>query len=277
MRIQPRALGLVLSLLCLATTRAGWAAPSDEQSEQPYANVVTARLLAEHAQVRAGEPFLVGVEITMERGWHTYWENGGDAGLPTSIASELPDGWTAGEIPWPAPHRYEQADDLVTFGYADKTLLLTEITPSDDASESATLRARVDWLQCKDICIPGGADVEILVAVGETVEPANATIVRAFEASEALTPRSAAEHSVVRAFQDFDAIPVGGSGIVAAVLTGLGDVDLKGAEFFPRPSTELWFRDATFRSDGDNVALLVPVEVDTTVDPSDVPILSGVI
>ena len=253
------------------------APPDGETNGNPHAGTVTARLVSKHVEIRAGEPFVLGVEITMAPGWHTYWENGGDAGLPTSIEWDLPAGFEAGEILWPAPHRYEETDDLVTFGYAEKTLLLTEIAAPADASGTVDLAARVDWLQCKDICIPGGADLAIRLPVGPASKLAPDAVVAAFERTEKATPRSAAEHAAVRVFQDVDAIPAGGKGNVAAVLSGLGDIDAGEAEFFPRMSDQLWFRDATFRSDGANLALSVPVEVDGTVEPHELPLLSGVV
>ena len=39
----------------------------------------------------------------MQKGWHTYWQNPGDSGLPTTLEWKLPAGVEAGPIEWPAP------------------------------------------------------------------------------------------------------------------------------------------------------------------------------
>src|ERR1039458_3932577 len=47
-------------------------------------------LVAEAAQ--PGDEVLAGVELKMAPGWHTYWRNGGDSGLPTTVKWTLPPG-----------------------------------------------------------------------------------------------------------------------------------------------------------------------------------------
>ena len=97
--------GCVLFELAAFTAQAGPAseAAGDLLGDSPHAGTVRARLLSEVAEIGAGETFLVGVLIEMDSGWHTYWENGGDAGLPTTIEWTLPEGWSAGPILWPTP------------------------------------------------------------------------------------------------------------------------------------------------------------------------------
>jgi thiol:disulfide interchange protein DsbD len=290
--MQARERRILLSLLATAVaTLPGWsasgtAAPSDPEGssllgEGDHSGKVTARLLADVEAVGPDVPFMVGIEITMQPGWHTYWENGGDAGLPTTVEWELPDGWEASDILWPVPHRYEEEGDLVTFGYADRVLLRTEITPrgARPGGEPAVIRGVVDWLQCKDICIPGGAKVEIRLPVEEEARPAHEKTLATFAAARERNPRIAAdeESTAVWPFQSLDAIPPGDSASVAAVFEGLEHFDVERAEFFPRPSDVLWFRDATFRSDEKNLGVVIPVEVDASVEAGSVLLLPGVL
>ncbi len=107
---------------------------ADDAAGDSPAGAVTARLVADVVAAAPGEPFTAGIEITMKPGWHTYWENGGDAGIPTTVEWTLPDGWQVDEIRWPVPHRYEEEGDVVTFGYADRVLLPVRITPPAGAS-----------------------------------------------------------------------------------------------------------------------------------------------
>jgi thiol:disulfide interchange protein DsbD len=269
-------------LLAFAAAVAG-AAPPDGEGLLPgeHDGAVTARLLADVSEIAPDATFRAGVEISMAEGWHTYWENGGDAGLPTTIEWTLPDGFTAGPILWPVPHRYAEEGDVVTFGYADEVLLVTEISAgrSIPPGETVTVAARVDWLQCKDICIPGGAEVSLRLPVAAASAPAPEPVRDKFEAAVAQVAVSAVSvpDLAVRAFQSLDAIPPGGAADVAVVLAGLGEVDPAKAEFYPRPSDQLWMRDGSFKSDGKSLALVVPVEIDPAVEPGSHATLPGVV
>jgi thiol:disulfide interchange protein DsbD len=103
----------------------------------------------------------------MENEWHTYWRNPGDAGLPTSIRWDLPDGFSAGGIGWPFPERFGEPPE-VSYGYKHEVFLPVEITPPMNlASDTAVvLRAEAGWLVCREACIPGRATLELKLPVG---------------------------------------------------------------------------------------------------------------
>ncbi len=121
--------------------------------------------LSEHAAVSPGRPFYVGVRMKIRDGWHTYWRNPGDSGLAPRIAWGLPDGFEAGPIEWPTPERHAEGD-LMTFGYRREVLFPIRITPPlrIDA-DSVTIAATVDWLECKDVCMPGTAVLRLSLPV----------------------------------------------------------------------------------------------------------------
>ena len=196
-----------------------------EENADPYAGTVTARLLADVEAAAPGEPFTLGIEITMAPGWHTYWENGGDAGLPTSVEWTLPEGFEAGPLIFPVPHRYTEEGDLVTFGYADKVVLLTEITPAASVAPGgrAEIQGEVAWLQCKDLCIPGGDTLAVRLPVEAAARPAPAPVLETFGRARAQLPQPVSSLSEVglHTFQSHDAIPVGAAGEVAVVFEGL--------------------------------------------------------
>lgn len=240
---------------------------------------VEAHLLSSLVAAVPGKPFLVGVEILMEEGWHTYWENGGDAGFPTTIEWQLPDGWTHGPILWPTPHRYAEEGDIVTFGYHDRVLLLTELKPGTSSSAGrAEIRARVDWLQCKELCIPGGADVSAMVTLSAEEAPAATSILAAFDRAKSELPVDASglPEVSVRALQSVDAIPPGESATMAFVLEGVSTTSAEKATFLPRPSRELVLRDAVFYFRDGVVALTVPIQVMAEVAPASACTLSAV-
>src|ERR1700756_5094296 len=132
-----------------------------------------AELVAAETALVPGSPSTVALRLKMERGWHTYWRNPGDSGLPTTLAWKLPAGLSAGPIEWPAP-RALPVGPLVNYGYESEVFLLTEIAVARDlAGPSANLAARADWLVCKEICIPEGADLALAlpVAGSATADP----------------------------------------------------------------------------------------------------------
>ncbi len=261
---------------------AGEEASSSEESAEESAAAprgVTARLLADVEAAAPGTRFTAGVEIAMEPGWHTYWENGGDAGLPTTIEWKLPDGVTASGILWPVPHRYAEEGDVVTFGYAQRVLLLSEIEiPATFSASSIDLAARVDWLQCKELCVPGGADVALTLPVAPAARPASGEMLTAFERARAELPVQATSLPgvLVHPFLSVDAVPAGGDAVLAIVFAGLEGALPESSVYFPRSSSEIWSRDGTFRSDGESIALLAPITIDPSVPPGSTLMLSAV-
>jgi len=129
---------------------------------------VEAELVAERTAIVPGQPLTVALRLAMDRGWHTYWRNPGDSGLPTTLAWKLPQGLSAGPIEWPAP-RALPVGPLMNFGYEDEVLLLSVVSAGRGVAQSKTvaLTARADWLVCREICIPEGADPSLTLPVAE--------------------------------------------------------------------------------------------------------------
>ena len=101
----------------------------------------------------------------MEKGWHTYWRNPGDSGLPTRARWEVPAGFAAGEIQWPYPSRFASGP-LVNYGYEGEVLLPVEIhVPASVPEPQVRIAARVDWLECQEACLPGRADLSLTLPV----------------------------------------------------------------------------------------------------------------
>jgi len=180
---MPTPLRFLAVLLLLATT--ALAQPRAETQ------LVRAQLLADTTAIVPGQPFQAGLLLEMADGWHTYWEYSGDSGLPTTIDWELPEGFTAGPIQWPVPEAKLEPGDIQTYAYSGRVLLLTTITPGASISGNITLKAKADWLVCKETCIPGGAEVELTLPVASNSSPANAALFEEFRAqlpSEKLPP-----------------------------------------------------------------------------------------
>ena len=76
-------------------------------------------LVSEHASVQPGRPFQVGLRMKLKRGWHTYWKQPGDAGMPLRIEWTLPSEFRPGPIEWPAPERIPTSR-LLSYGYEER-------------------------------------------------------------------------------------------------------------------------------------------------------------
>ena len=122
-------------------------------------------MLAESYSMNPGDELLVGFKFTLNPGWHTYWENPGDAGEGASIKWNLPNDVVASKILWPGPERIP-VEPLMTFGYEDEVVLLTKISTSAASAIPLNLNAQVSWYTCKEICIPQEAEVSIPIKLG---------------------------------------------------------------------------------------------------------------
>ncbi|MDZ4198943.1 MAG: protein-disulfide reductase DsbD family protein, partial [Kiritimatiellia bacterium] len=91
----------------------------------------------------------------MEKNWHIYFKNPGDAGLATRVVWELPEGFTAEPLQWPAPVVFEE-NSIVSFGYPGRMALFSVLkAPQTISGDEVKISARIEWLACNEICIPG--------------------------------------------------------------------------------------------------------------------------
>jgi thiol:disulfide interchange protein len=177
MRATRRSASLLIPIV-IALLAANIASAQFYQGKQ----LVQADAVANVTAVVPGEPFLVGVRLKMAPGWHTYWRYPGDAGIPTEIKWQLPANWRAGEIQWPIPLKLTEPGDIQIYGYHDEVLLIQQITPAKNVSgPSAEFPAKVTWLVCEKICIPGDATLGLTLPVSSTNAPANTELFARFQ------------------------------------------------------------------------------------------------
>ncbi|MDB5732004.1 MAG: protein-disulfide reductase, partial [Variovorax sp.] len=132
----------------------------------PQAVVATPHVRAElvaHAPegISAGAPVWVGLRIAHQPGWHTYWKNAGDSGLPTELRWTLPSGISTGDIAWPVPRKIP-IGPLANYGYEDTVLLPVPLTVAPGfrpdvlagGADALEVRLKASWLVCRKECIP---------------------------------------------------------------------------------------------------------------------------
>jgi thiol:disulfide interchange protein DsbD len=164
----------------------------------PHSDAV---LIAETRSVQPDTSFTIGLQLTLEPGWHTYWRNPGDSGEAASITWRLPAGVTAGEIQWPAPQLIS-FPPLASYGYFDEVLLLVEITPGSGLSEGDSIRlaGRADWLVCIEDCFPAQAELDLTLPMSDAPPGLDPLTAPSFEAARAALP---AADSAWRSFARF--------------------------------------------------------------------------
>jgi DsbC/DsbD-like thiol-disulfide interchange protein len=132
---------------------------------------VQVQLLAEQTTIVPGKPVWVGLSMLHDKGWHTYWKNPGDAGLPPTITWMLPKGLSAGEIEWPYPERI-QVGSLASYGYEGRHLLpmLLFADRSLAPGTQIEIKAKAQWLVCKESCLPEEAELGLNLRVATKPE-----------------------------------------------------------------------------------------------------------
>lgn len=115
----------------------------------------------ERPQLRANLRLAVGTTVAaaitfrLEPGWHLYWKNPGDAGLPLAVTWKLPPGWKQGPLEFPVPVAHPGPEGLTYIHEGQVTFLATLIPPPHGPAAEATVTAELDWLVCKEDCLPG--------------------------------------------------------------------------------------------------------------------------
>ena len=122
-------------------------------------------LVAEGPAPPGGEVELA-IHMRPAPGWHGYWENPGDAGLPMDVHWQLPKGFVAGPLRYPVPSRLTVAG-LMNYVYERDYAVLVRLKVPPGASGTVPIRADAHWLACTDkMCVPEQGQLALDVPVG---------------------------------------------------------------------------------------------------------------
>lgn len=159
-------------LACISLALHAHVLPATAQDNTVGAGHVAATLVAKSRNATPGSPLVVGLQLKIEPGWHTYWINPGDSGLPTTIDWTLPPGLKANPIVWPTPVRFNYGP-VVGYGYKNEVLLpvTIEIPGNLQPGTELVLSAHANWLVCSDVCVPEDARLTISLPVGTALDP----------------------------------------------------------------------------------------------------------
>ncbi|MBP6297104.1 MAG: thioredoxin family protein [Acidovorax sp.] len=228
-----------------------------------------AELVAHAPQgVRPGQPLWLGLQITHQPDWHTYWKNPGDSGLPTELTWQLPSGLDAGDIAWPVPHKIA-IGTLANYGYEGTVLLPVPVTVAQTfapgpLAKDVTVQLKASWLVCRKECIPEEGNFTLQLPIQSTTALHSA----AFDAAQKAQPQPLAKASAQQQAQvDGDALQVRVAGLPAA-LRG------KTLDLFPEmPEVLHNAAEGTQRWEGDVWTARIPLAEQRSNSPSTLPVV----
>ena len=109
---------------------------------------------------RSGAVLLGGIAIQLQPGWHTYWRNPGDSGVPPRFDFGKSENIEAVTVLWPAPMKFADGAGGISFGYQKQVVLPLRIV-AKNADRPVMLRADISYAVCEKLCIPVEASVEL--------------------------------------------------------------------------------------------------------------------
>jgi DsbC/DsbD-like thiol-disulfide interchange protein/cytochrome c biogenesis protein CcdA len=178
--LHPTFMRWVKGIVCLVLLTCAVRVPAQFETFKRNVAHTKARLLLSHETAKPGETITAGIELTMDEGWHTYWQNAGDSGDATKVFWNLPKEFSAGAIQWPVPEKFVDKEvDLTTFVFHNRAVLLVPLKVAADATAGPReLSALVKWLECQTSCVPGSNLVSATLTIGADSKPsANAALI----------------------------------------------------------------------------------------------------
>lgn len=117
-------------------------------------------------RIEQGEALPYVVVLEPKEGWHLYWLNPGDSGLPPTVKWDLPEGWRTTDLQFPAPSRIVSGDS-VSYGYEKRFGLVGSFTvPTNFAPGEYEVKGKVSWMACRESCVMGATDIVAKFRVG---------------------------------------------------------------------------------------------------------------
>lgn len=186
----------LLAALCLFI--AGGLLPATAMA---FDNRVDAQLISETDRLSPGGSSKIALKLSPQSGWHVYWSNPGDSGMPPRITWTLPPNVRVGQLRHPAPVAKDAAGFVSYVHPGDVSLLADIHIPSSmPAGTPLTLIANVQWLSCSDnMCVPEKARLTLDLAVGTGIGSRSTGEFNAFEAA---LPRRLTQPGTMRVVGD---------------------------------------------------------------------------
>ena len=160
--LTTRVIGLAITFVIACTTI--FAEAQTDFSESQSAEFIE----ADHVRIRwlVPEQFAenptektIGLYFEVDPEWHVYWQNAGDSGAAPRFAFNS-EQLAVGDGQWPLPKRLPIAH-LTNIGYEGNVAYLFPAQLTANGADRVTLTADLEWLVCKEDCIPGFATLTV--------------------------------------------------------------------------------------------------------------------
>jgi DsbC/DsbD-like thiol-disulfide interchange protein len=169
-----------IALVCGAGTSAAWAQDASAWKGELH---TAARLIGGAARKSTEARWLrAGIEIRLDPGWKTYWRYPGDSGVPPTLDFTGSENVKSVTTLWPAPERFADGAGGHSIGYHGDVVLPLRIVPRD-ATKRSSLRVKLGYAVCGDLCVPAEADLDLALSGKASAEEP------ALVAAEARVPR----------------------------------------------------------------------------------------
>ena len=122
------------------------------------------RLISSKSSVDNVEEIVLGLEYKLEPGWKTYWKSPGGGGFPQKIIWNNSKNIKDIIINWPNPKAFEILG-LTSLGYEERVIFPLTVK-LQNANKLTRVNLNINYLVCKDICIPGNANLFLEIESG---------------------------------------------------------------------------------------------------------------
>lgn len=109
------------------------------------------------------------LEITLARGWKTYWRSPGSTGIAPRFGWSGSQNLNGAAIHWPTPTTFQTAG-YPSLGYTESFVLPIEFV-ARDPSQPIALQGMVEIGVCLDICLPAKVEVTAVLSPTGSVDP----------------------------------------------------------------------------------------------------------
>jgi len=158
---------LAFALLTVLLSPQSPAAPPTEPD-----NHITATLQASTNPV-PGQPFILALTLTIEEGWHTYWPGINDTGYGISLTFDPVPGLTFNDPVFPTPKRHIAPGNILDHIYENQITIYIPAQLDDTFApgDQLTINTTIDYLICKELCIPESATASAALKVADSNDP----------------------------------------------------------------------------------------------------------
>ena len=152
----------LLTIFCFSNFNYSYALNSDWEGIEE----AKVRIISPITKTEDNKNIFLGLEYKLLNGWKTYWHSPGEGGYPQKLHWENSKNIEKIEILWPKPKLFEILD-LKSLGYENEIVFPLKVRLKD-LNKSSLISLNLDFLTCKDICIPGNAFIELELNPGKS-------------------------------------------------------------------------------------------------------------